>query len=991
MRQLATLSAQRTRILPLLLAAPLLFACTSHLSIFNPGGSDGGVDGGTDGGTDGGAGDGGSGAVSIRIEELSADAGLVTLSVGNHLSLHVLARDSAGGESDVTAHSTLASSNTAVASIVGGQPPQLLGNAPGIAIVSASLPVTGGSPLTAQGSIRILSGIPLTTTAVQIAPATLTLAAGLRAQLSANATESDGSQLTVTSLADWSTNDSAHCTVDNSSVKGLVTAVAAGSCTITASYGGQSGTSAVTISALTATALSVSPSTAQVPKGATTQLAATATLSDGSAVDATNSAVWSSGATATATVANGLVTGVATGQTTITAALSSLSATAQLTVSAATLTTISVSPAQASVAAGEAAQFVATAVYSDSTTSDITAHATWTSSNASVAQQASNVNASGPASPGLIDALTPGQSTISATLGAVSGSALITVTNATAKQITISPSPITLPAGVSQQISANATFSDGTSRDVTSSVTWHLGNATYATISGAGLLTGTAAGSTTLTATLSGVSATANVTITQAQLVQILISPQNSAIAVGSTQQLSATGIYGDNSLQDVTSLATWTTSSSAIAGISNAAGSRGVATGAGAGTAQITAALAGITSGPASITVSAATLSSISINPRQMLTTVYITQPLQVIARYADGSQVDVTTQALYSSADATVASVVAAGAGAGQVTGVGSGRTTVTASFSGQSATTQVNVVPATLQSITVDIAGNRGGGPGGPGGPGGGTSNIEVGQSVQLRATAQFQGAPRGIDVTTLVTWSSSNTAVGQFIATPSGLFTALATGTSTATATLNGVSGTLDLTVTSATPVSIAVVQSAVSLPTGVTHALIAVATYADQSTQDVTYAATWTSDNNAAAIVSDTGTQKGLVTAVAAGTAHVTATLGNISGHSTVTVAALTATAISVTPVNPVVNAGGQGGGPGGPRGTQTPFYATAQFSDGSLQDVTQSAVWTSSDPSVATISDRTGTRGVASIVGTGSTTITATFRGLTGDSQLTSR
>jgi len=985
----------RSRLVSLVaLAAPLWLAagCTEHRSIFaGDGGVDAGSDGGSDGGTDGGPlSDGGT--LTLRIDGLNGP-----VQQGTTTPLQVIELDGAGGQTDVTAQATLSSSNSGVATFSSSAPADLVAVARGTALISASLAISGGAPLTAQTLVVVQGANQNVTVSVEIAPATLTLAPGLGSRLAANATQGDGSQLSVGAQADWSSSDATICTVDNAQQKGFVSAVATGSCTITATYGGKSGTAAVTVSALTPTALAVNPSTAQVAAGATAQLTATATLSDGSAFDATASASWSSAAAGTASVQSGLVTGVATGQTQIIAALGSLTASAQITVTAATLQSISVAPPQSTLAAGLVQQLTATAVYSDGSTADATGSATWTSSAPAIAMLEST--ASDGSTGGTVLALTPGRATITATLSGVSGSALVNVTDATPTLITLTPSPITLPAGVSQQITARALFSDNTTRDVSSAVTWQLADTTLATINGSGLLTGTLPGSTTLTATLGTASASANLTVTAAQLAQVLLTPQNAAVPVGGTQAFAAMGIYGDNSIHDVSELATWTSSSDAIATVSNASGTRGLSTGVSAGTAQITAAVGAITSSPASLTVSAAALSSITIAPHNLLTTVYVTLPLSVTARYADGSQLDVTAQALFTSADPTIASVVAAGADAGQVTGVAQGRTSVTASFGGQTATANVNVANAVLQSITVTAPGQRGGGNGPGGGGGGGTPNpINVGQSAQLRATAQFQGAPGGIDVTTLVTWSSSDTSIGTFVATPNGLFTAQSPGTTTVAAALDGISGTLALTVAAVSPVSIAVVQSAVSLPVGVARALVAIGTYPDSSTEDLTYAATWSSDANAIAVVGDTGVQKGLVTAVSTGTAHVTATLGSISGSSTITVNSANATAISVTPVNPVVTSGGNGGngGNGGGGGgfqptANYPFYATAQFDDGTQQDVTQSAVWTSSDPSVATISDQTGTRGVANIISAGGTTITATFRGLTGNTFLTSR
>ncbi len=78
--------------------------------------------------------------------------------------------------------------------------------------------------------------------------------------------------------------------------------------------------------------------------------------------------------------------------------------------------------------------------------------------------------------------------------------------------------------------------------------------------------------------------------------------------------------------------------------------------------------------------------------------------------------------------------------------------------------------------------------------------------------------------------------------------------------------------------------------------------------------------------------------------------------------------------IAVTPVNPSIVVGGQ-----------QQFTATGTYSDGSHQDLTQSATWTSSSPSVATISST----GLATGVAAGSTTIRATSGSIYGTTTLT--
>jgi hypothetical protein len=90
-------------------------------------------------------------------------------------------------------------------------------------------------------------------------------------------------------------------------------------------------------------------------------------------------------------------------------------------------------------------------------------------------------------------------------------------------------------------------------------------------------------------------------------LSSITVTPANASIAAGSTVQFTATGYYSDNSTQDLTTLATWSSSNTAVATISNTAGSQGLASGVAAGAATITA-TSGTVSGNTGLTVTSGT-----------------------------------------------------------------------------------------------------------------------------------------------------------------------------------------------------------------------------------------------------------------------------------------------------------------------------------------------------------------------------------------------
>lgn len=140
--------------------------------------------------------------------------------------------------------------------------------------------------------------------------------------------------------------------------------------------------------------------------------------------------------------------------------------------------------------------------------------------------------------------------------------------NVTLTSITVSPATASLALGLTKQLSASGQFSDGTSRDVTGTVSWTSSDATTATVSG-GLLKTLATGSVTITASSGSVdSNAATVTVGPAQLVSLTVS--SAAIFLGQSQQLKATATF-TNGTQDVSSSANWSVQNPAVAQVSSA------------------------------------------------------------------------------------------------------------------------------------------------------------------------------------------------------------------------------------------------------------------------------------------------------------------------------------------------------------------------------------------------------------------------------------
>ncbi len=114
---------------------------------------------------------------------------------------------------------------------------------------------------------------------------------------------------------------------------------------------------------------------------------------------------------------------------------------------------------------------------------------------------------------------------------------------------------------------------------------------------------------------------------------------------------------------------------------------------------------------------------------------------------------------------------------------------------------------------------------------------------------------------------------------------GLATALRAGTAGITATLDGVTGDATLTVTPPQPVSIAVTPQSPSVSLGNSRQFTATASLTNGSTADATSSVAWASSNP---LVATIGTG-GLATAVGIGTADISATSGDISASTMLSV------------------------------------------------------------------------------------------------------
>jgi len=665
---------------------------------------------------------------------------------------------------------------------------------------------------------------------------------------------------------------------------------------------------------------------------------------------------------------SGVVTGRAAGMAVVSALYGGHSDGASVTVTSATLNSITVSPPTATLAATGLQAFTATGIYSDGSSLDITTQVTWSSDDTNVATVSNAVG-----SKGLATAIGAGKTLVHASLDGRDGSATIVVTESALKSLAVLPESPSRHVGERQQFAALGAYVDGSGKNLTTVVMWSSSNPGVATISTSGMNVGQAtcvgAGTATITATYMGISDSTTLTCTDPDIVDLQVTPFTASATVGGFALFNATAIYSDASTRDVSNMSTWNSSDTDVAIMISMGFRSGIASAQAPGTTTVKATYMGL-SATATLTVTDADLLELQVTPVTASVKVGQNQQFQAVGLYSDGSNRNLTFQATWESSDPSVADVSNAmgpggpfGMPRGQATGLSPGTTTIKASYMGFSDSGTLTVTAAKIVSLDVSPV----------------AASLIVGDMQQYQVVALFDDGTSN-NVTFGATWTSSDDKVADisngFMS--KGQATALAGGTTTITAAYMGLTGTASLTVIEAKLLEVQVTPTSATLQKGTMQMYQAVALYSDGSSRNVTFEATWDSSNPAVADASNAFGSKGVVTAVSAGAAVITATFDGLTGKADVTVTDATLLEIQVTPTTPLIA-----------KGTFQNMTATAIYSDFSTRNVTGDATWTSSDPSVASASNAFGSKGRVTGLAVGTATVTATWMGVSGGTDVT--
>ncbi|HMZ66660.1 MAG TPA: Ig-like domain-containing protein [Leptospiraceae bacterium] len=623
---------------------------------------------------------------------------------------------------------------------------------------------------------------------IRVTPADQSIARNTHANYRATGVYSDGTIKDITEDCTWSVKSETDKASEVSSKKGRFLgtgATTSGSpAKVNASLGSLSGDANLNITSASLSSIQISSVPSLIP-GGQAQYIATGIFSDGTTQDISSLVNWSSSNSSNVSidVSTGAGVGGSTaGTATITATLISPSTfpgvanggSATTTTQLKNVTIVSITVTGLSeVGAGTTANYQASAIYSDGTSSDITSVATWSVDSAT---NAAVSDSSG--SKGVLTTISNGSVNVQASYVGVTGTKLVTISSITISSISVSPSSKTIIKGTTTQFTATANYSNGTSADISNTAVWTSSNTSIAGVntstSNGGLAQGINTGSVTITVASGGKTATASLSVSAATLVSISINT-NASIAKGTTRQYTATGTYSDGTVLDISSLVTWSSSSGSVVAISNTSGTKGLATGSSQGSSTIQASLNGVNSNTSTLTVTAETLTSISIGSNASVAAGG-TKQYSATGTFSDATTQDITSLVTWTSSSAANATISNASSDKGKAYGLAAGTTNITASLPNgtNGITTSGGTIVSNTSVLTVTAASN------------GSTASVSA-----VTVGAYDVTIPSGINTTTTptgnfsgLTYNTANNAAGFIAQIPdysSPTFTCQAQGT------------------------------------------------------------------------------------------------------------------------------------------------------------------------------------------------------------------
>ncbi len=439
--------------------------------------------------------------------------------------------------------------------------------------------------------------------------------------------------------------------------------------------------------------------------------------------------------------------------------------------------------------------------------------------------------------------------------------------------IAIDPAEQILSVGETYSYKAYAIQKDLHKTPITKTIEWGVSDKKIASIDQRGNVVAIKAGRVGVTASYQGKTATVLLTIKKAKLQTITLMPEAETLHLGESKQYTAMGAYADNSVENLTNMVRWESSTPEIVSIN----SQGIVQAKLVGShSKIKATKLGVftsssppsdmsTTGKTSVKVNGESLVAVSIQPSKATMHLQQIKPFFAEGLYSDGSTADITDQAKWTVVDKKILQMDTKGL----MTGQAAGMTSIKASYRNQSASAIVDVKTSSLEAIEIKPA----------------KAKLHLGEQQQYYATAIYTDKTT-VSITRGIRWESQNPDV--IVMTQQGLGQAINAGTSEIKVIdiKTKIEASTLVKVDKSTLEKLVIIPRTLTLPVGTRIQLDAQGTYKGESPKNVTQDVTWAIDNQR---VAQLGPHNGQFTAKAEGTTTVTASLNGKLAQSTIEV------------------------------------------------------------------------------------------------------
>ena len=536
---------------------------------------------------------------------------------------------------------------------------------------------------------------------------------------------------------------------------------------------------------------------------------------------------------------------------------------------------------------------------------------------------------------------------------------------APASQLVVSPVAAEINLGTGILYKAFL-VNDAGQTDVTSETTWSSNDPEVATFSQAARAQGLKEGTVTVVANYETLTAEAVLEVTDKTVDHIVVSPPEAVTLVGLETSFNATAVFADDTTQDVSLEANWTSSDIAVARlVSGQSGGQFLALSSAIAPITISATF-GAQTADARLEVLDASVDELVIEPGIQFTPKGHSVDYQAFARIASSppQSVEVTSACTWSVEDGSKASANYQNT-SGRVLGLQEGETTVSAllSFGGLTLEQSAALVVTDAVLKKIDIYPSQ--------------VTAPVNTDVRLEARGIYEdGSQR--DLTDLASWSSAapNTASITASGAEGGLVLALVPGVAVMTASFDGLSATSEVNVNAPALSSIIITPDAASVPVQLKEQFLATAFYEDGSVFDITRVASWSTADAQVAQLS--GRIPGFTYALTPGSTEVNVSFQGESASAEFEVTEAQVEELKIAPVSAQI-----------PNRAKTQFNAIAEFNNGTSRDVTAECTWSSADTEIASVSDATNSKGLTSALKGGKVQIQASFDSQTAQAELT--